>query len=169
MTDKSLEELINQLRPRSRPTTMECVEQAGIDVSGWRTKKDGSECAIPAANPHYCYEYCFGGDGEPKLFSIWHDRVEHRAGKLIVESQLRYHVEPAQTANHQRRRRARKFEAMMETAAATHEPIRVMLAAGTSSPALEQRVEKRALDPVNWTVVSFDGTTGKYRLERNSP
>ena len=48
---------LEQLRPTSKPRMMDLVEQAGIDVTAWAFRADGTAVEIPAANPAYCYEW----------------------------------------------------------------------------------------------------------------
>jgi 5-methylcytosine-specific restriction protein A len=66
-------DLLKLLRPRRSDKIMELVEQAGIDVSKWSVNENGTKIkTTPAANPQYCYEWAFGGNGEPTLLCIWH-------------------------------------------------------------------------------------------------
>lgn len=161
----TLHDLVSDLRPRERHTVMELVEQAGIDVSGWSRKKDGSPCLVPAANPNYCYEWCFGGGTEPALLSIWHDDLRVVDDHIVYESRSAYRYDSgANTAN--RLRRAKRFDDTIGEAFGAMLPIRVILLAGVSNPPNRQRVEFRKLDEPSWRVTEFDTASGRFVLQR---
>ena len=50
---------IEELQPLAKPRIMDLVELTGIDVGPWAFRADGSLVEHPAANPAYCYEWCF--------------------------------------------------------------------------------------------------------------
>jgi len=81
--------LLESLRPRRDGKIMDLVAAAGIDVSPWQRKKDGSPVKNPRANPHYCYEWGFGGRDEPIVLCVWHNSLELADGNISGSSRNR--------------------------------------------------------------------------------
>src|SRR5688572_23708143 len=68
---------------------MDLVAAAGIDVSRWAIRADGTPVQIPAANPNYCYDWSFGGGGEPILVCIWHESMRVDGSQIVYEGNMR--------------------------------------------------------------------------------
>ena len=80
---------LEALRPRQRERIMDLVQAAGIDVTPWTIKKDGSPVVDPAKNPKYCYDWAFGGNGEPTALCVWHRALALSDGEIVYEGNLR--------------------------------------------------------------------------------
>lgn len=48
---------LEELRPTSKPRVIDLVEQAGLDITPWSFRANGTTVANPAANPACCYEW----------------------------------------------------------------------------------------------------------------
>ena len=69
-------EILGSLLPTQRFSVMNLVEQAGIDVTPWRTTAEGRSVKNPRANPSYCYDWAFGSEKEGFLVCIWHGSLK---------------------------------------------------------------------------------------------
>jgi 5-methylcytosine-specific restriction protein A len=172
------------LRPESEAQIMDLVAAAGIDVSPWARKKDGAAVSNPRANPQYCYEWAFGGDGEPTALCVWHDSLTTR-DRLIAfygntrEDALsldRVAIDPRNPAHVRSRardqaKRARKFDSLLQRAFRKGEPIRAILLdgqrRGRDEPGWGSSVVRfRMLDSEPWYAWSYADTDGAYQLVR---
>lgn len=163
----SAEDDLKELEPRERSTVMSLVQDAGVDVSAWTRRKDGSRCLVPAANPQYCYGWCFGGGDEPTVLSVWFEDMSVAEGRIWYISQSAYRFDP-QVGGPRRIRRAQEFDEMLQLAFEKASPVRVIVVNGTSTPHNEQKVKFRRLDPLSWKVLQFDAKGGRFVLERSS-
>jgi 5-methylcytosine-specific restriction protein A len=159
---------LEQLRPAGKPRVMDLVEQAGIDVSPWRFKANGAPVATPAANPAYCYEWCFE-DAQRVVFSIWFDHLRLEGGRVLVRANmrdLRRRIEKAKhldagtrTANV---RRAQAVDTAVQHAFRRKLPARVIICEGDRRKLDDlasrdpSRVERRLLDPSPWRVMEYN-------------
>lgn len=166
---------------------MDLVAEAGIDVSPWRIKADGSPVANPRANPHYCYEWAFGGDLEPTLLCVWHDSVATNGTEVIFQSNLREFAlsldrvaieksnpNPVKSRARDQAKRARKFDSLLQGAFRRNQPLRIVLLVGRSKAQNEigldtSTVRFRRLDDTPWYAHSYENETGKFLLVRGVP
>ena len=49
--------VLDELRPKAKNRLIDLVRAAGVDVSDWKNFERGARWE--AANPKYCYEWCF--------------------------------------------------------------------------------------------------------------
>lgn len=182
-----IESLLASLRPVAPGDIMDMVEAAGIDVEPWALKKDGTPSARPKANPQYCYEWAFGGDGQPTALCVWHRNLRTDGGQIVYEESLRKHAlgldrvattrdNPAHVKIRARdqARRARHFDSLLQRAFRRSQPIRVILLVGEQRDADElgwdtSRVRYRRLDTEPWSVVSYSDEEGAFRIVRGVP
>ena len=157
---------LKELEPRDRRTVMSLVQDAGVDVTPWSWRKDGSPCPVPAANPRYCYGWCFGGGGEPTVLSVWFEDMRVADGRIRYTSQSAYRLDPL-VGGPNRLRRAQEFDIMLQAVVKEESPVRVIVVKGTSIPHNEQKAKFRRLDLVTWKVVEFDVKSGYFVLERS--
>jgi 5-methylcytosine-specific restriction protein A len=166
---------------------MDLVEKAGIDVSPWGVKKDGSVVKNPRANPNYCYEWAFGGNGEPTALCVWHRSLAFSQGLISYEDSLRQHAlkldlaaidrsNPPHVKSRARdqAKRARNFDSLLQRAFRKSEPIRVVMLLGEPRSEAEigwdtSKVKYRSLDTEAWYVHSYSDVDGAFRLVRSIP
>lgn len=184
--NSDLSAILKDLRPRRAAQIMDLVAAAGIDVSPWERKKDGSAVSNPRANPQYCYEWAFGGDGEPMALCLWHESIRVADSLIVYEGNVRERAmgldrvaidrgnEPdVRSRARDQAKRARKFDSLLQRAFRRGEPVRAILLEGERRAQNEigkgaSSVASRLLDTEPWYVHSYrdDGT---YRLVRSAP
>ncbi|HVW64645.1 MAG TPA: HNH endonuclease signature motif containing protein [Nitrosospira sp.] len=182
-----LESILESLRPRQNRKIMDLVEEAGIDVVPWGVKKDGSAVKNPRKNPAYCFEWAFGGSGQPAVLCIWHhslsvsqdlilyeDSIRQRASKLYRIATDRSNSSYIKSSAGKQARRAEKFDSLLQWAYRKHEPVRVIILEGKSpsQPELdweEFKVKYRMLDSEVWHVHSYSDDDGLFRVVRKVP
>lgn len=166
---------------------MDLVATAGIDVSPWQRKKDGSPVKNPRANPHYCYEWAFGGHDEPIVLCVWHNSLELSDGLISYEDSLRQYAlkldvvaisrsNPSHVRSRARDQaeRARVFDSLIQFALWKSKPVRVVLLEGAPRTESElgwdtSKVKYRSLDAEPWYVHSYADRDGSFRLVRRVP
>ena len=164
---------LEQLRPTTKPRVIDLVDEAGIDVSPWSFTADGKPVAVPAANPAYCYEWCFVDD-KVVVFSLWYDQMRVEDGRVLQRRNMRElrrriekapHLDPGRkTANV---RRAMAVDSAVQRAFRDKLPVRVIVCDGDRRDLNDEerrdpsRVELRMLDKSPWRVTEYDyfGTT----------
>jgi len=161
----------SSLLPSSKPTVMELVREAGLDVADW-ANFDGGQ-ARAATNPRYCYEWAFIEPRRMAVLNLWHaDLVEENGQVTTVADPLRR----ARRIEEEGERgpvvaRALRMNRIIEDAKREGLPLRVIVLAGERRghelPATEKsKVTGRALDPEHWRITHQDSTTGDWYLTR---
>jgi 5-methylcytosine-specific restriction protein A len=186
--DMNSEATLESIRPVQRNRVMDLVDQAGIDVSAWRVKKGGGAVKNPRANPQFCYEWSFGGDGEPMALCVWHkdiyidpaqDQIYCDDNLLDFATKLEQRGNDPTTSGKVKSRarsqaqRARKFDDQIKQAFNMQRPIRVIVLSGkngdkTNAGDNTATVKYRHLDASPWHVQSYSDQSGKFRLVRGS-
>jgi 5-methylcytosine-specific restriction protein A len=187
MMDATTAESIESLRPQREGMIMDMVAEAGIDVSQWSVKKDGSPVLNPRANPNYCYEWAFGGNGEPTALCIWHPSLKVSQGAISYEDSLRQYAleldrlaidrtNPSHVKSRARdqAKRARNFDSLLQHAFRKSKPVRAIVLLGEARAAAAlgwetSKVKYRSLDPEQWYVHSYSDDDGTFRLVRSVP
>jgi hypothetical protein len=172
---------LEQLRPSAKRRVMDLVEEAGIDVASWAFKADGIPVATPAANPAYCYEWCFE-DGKRVVLSLWFDDMRLEDGRVVQRINVREHRRRVEQAKHLAAgtrtanvRRAIKLDSAIQRAFRGELPVRVIVCEGDKRDIGDvasrdpSRVERRVLDPSPWHVMAYDNPTGKALIVRDRP
>lgn len=175
---------IADLRPTSQTRIIDVVAEAGIDVSGWKTKADGMPVANPAKNPRYCYEWGFGGDGEPILLCVWHRSLSEIDGQAAYRDNLRalamklesitfdrFAPKDAKHRASDQARRARRFDEFVQQAFRKLRSVRLALLEGDQADGSElgrdaSTVQFRRLDETEWHVSSYSDATGEFVIVR---
>lgn len=173
---------LEQLAPSKHNNVIDMVKLAGIDVSGWDYKKDGSLIKNPSVNQSKIYRWSFGGNNEPTLLFIWHDSLAIDGNKVIsFANNLRaYKASLANIAsgsekgnkNTARLRydRAHEFENSVWSLFKSRKPCKVALLVAhdknTKDEVDTESVKFRELDDEEWYVHEFDGHTGNFILVR---
>lgn len=147
--------ILESLRPTEKPTVMELVRDAGLDVSDW-ARYDGT----PSANPAFCYEWCFEQEGI-FVFNIWLEEIEVEGEQLVLQLNMR---KAALEAEGPRRNRARRFDSAVRRAYETRSLSRAVILdrpLGSTKGATVRR-----LDKTPWTVTDYDERSGDFVLKR---
>jgi 5-methylcytosine-specific restriction enzyme A len=174
---------LQSLRPVGPERIMDLVDAAGIDVGPWNTREDGSPATNPPANPHYCYDWAFGGNGQPTALCVWHSSLRLSEGQIVFDGNLRKDAMALERAMESRLRspkeknrarsqakRAQEFDRRLQSAFRRGEVVRVITLLGeqrdSERPGLDvSKVEFRHLDPETWSVAVY-GDDGSFRLVR---
>lgn len=153
-----MKDLLDELRPKSKPTVMKLVSDAGLKTLDWANFKGGEEKA--ATNPKYCYNWCFDQHGI-LVFNIWHENLERHNGSVRQRLNLK---RDSSTLRGPQKSRALKFDRAARRAFEYHLHPRVIIL---------DRKEKgvgsataRMLDDAPWTVPSYDIASGEFVLLR---
>jgi 5-methylcytosine-specific restriction protein A len=164
-------EQLDDLRPVDRRRVFDLVKEAGLDVSDWANFARGRAWA--AANPKYCYEWAFVESGRVVVLNLWHAqlREERRAGTLTWSGNLRTWAR-RQSGSRSKpvwQKRAEAFDRALREAARDGLPIRVIVNDGRMRTATDSKpssVQRRMLDPLPWSVTSYNTQTGQCTLTR---
>lgn len=143
--------------PKSKPTIMSLVSEAGLDVSDWANYKRGPQFA--STNPRHCYEWSFV-QGDICVFNLWHEFMQYdREGAFQAFNPLTHpdnQVEP-------RRRRAQDFFDAVRNAYEHNLDVRVIIlhrqTEGVGS------ADTRMLDEKIWTVTQCS-PSGDFEIRR---
>ena len=174
-----------ELRPTTKRAVIDLVKAAGADVAGWYINKDGTPAANPRSNPAYCYNWSFGGNGEPVVACLWHGELKIEDGKIVFKVNLRDQVSQLQAIaetsgedpeiRNRARTQARRAGVLDEALAAAYAngvAVRVILNEGVRRPAdmlgkESSKVELRELDDMPWHVLDYDAQSGQMRMARD--
>ena len=183
MDNKDLQ-LHESLRPTRANKIMDLVEQVGIDVSAWGVKKGGLQVTNPAANPNYCYEWAFGGNGEPTALCVWHRSLtvsnqtvtfKDNLRNLAIELERKVETKDQKIRSriHTQAKRAIKFDLMLQHAFRKSEPVRLILLEGNKRSDDDlgldaSKVNFRFLDSEPWYIHEY-GNDGAFSLVRSIP
>src|SRR5581483_9664023 len=134
---------IEELRPVQNLKIMDLVAEAGIDVAGWAVKADGQPVSNPRANPNYCYEWAFGGNGSPIALCIWCDALDMQDDHIVFEANLRVQALNLESITFDRRAprsvrsrakdqaaRSRSFDERVQQAYRKSLPVRIVVVDG---------------------------------------
>ncbi|MDI1247850.1 MAG: hypothetical protein PSV13_03110 [Lacunisphaera sp.] len=155
--------MLSVLQPKSKQLVYDLVTQAGVDTSDWANVKGGHA----AANPKYCYDWAFWDDAKKVVvFCLWYSQMDEHEGRVFEVLNYR---DVARKADSVRVARARRMDQGLYMAFRRKLPVRVIVVDGArrgEADADFSKVEFRMLDPVPWSVVSYDADTGACRVER---
>jgi hypothetical protein len=183
---------LDALRPTAKPTVMDLVAQAGIDVTAWGFA-DGQPYPAPASNPNFCYDWSFGSPSEGYVACVWHSSLSERNGRIVYDCDIGSYGRSLQKelargglTNVQRGRlvkwvrRAAAFEAAVTASFHSVRPLRLILNIGDIRDADDSAdsqafVWQRRLDAEPWyvhTLSSGDGLIVRgeppYKIEERS-
>lgn len=176
--------LLESLRPTQSAAIMDVVAAAGIDVSKWAIKRDGSPVDAPKKNPNYCYEWAFGGGDEPTLLCVWHETLTESQRSIAYEGNVRevalrldrIAIERTNPSNVKSRardqaKRARIFDSLLQRAYRKKQSVRIVLLMGKrrSEAALgwdTSQVAYRSLDTEPWQILSYSDDDGSFKMVR---
>lgn len=163
--------LKDDLRPTGKNRVIDLVQAAGLDVSDWGKFGRGPKWA--AANPKYCYEWSFVQPGRAVVLNLWYANLRERAGLVSISTNMR---QEAQRLERMRAKsvwvkRAFKMDEAIAFAFSEHLRIRAIINDGEMRDIFNPRakaseVKSRSLDPVAWTVASYQPSSGQATLVR---
>ncbi len=163
--------LKDDLLPTGKNRVIDLVSAAGVDVSDWSHYKRGSKWA--AANPKYCYEWSFVEPGIVVVLNLWYANVDERNGVVSVVTNMREASKQLVTngAKDVWIKRAEKMDEAIQVAIRDGLKVRVIINDGemrdSNDPKAKASVVKhRHLDPIPWTIKSYDASTGQCILVR---
>ncbi len=162
--------LLESLVPKDKPTVMQLVKTAGIDVSDWQKYKGGKKRA--ASNPKYCYDWSFIDDKGTIVLNLWYQNLTIRNGDIVAELNYRRKFTTSSSiANGVMNARSEKFDGALRKAYEQSLPIRVIINDGVRRnrnvpDAKASSVKKRMLDTIPWFVRSYEFTTGDCIVNR---
>lgn len=159
------------LKPTKKARIIDLVEEAGLDVSDWANFSRGAKWA--GANPKYCYEWSFVEPGRLVVLNLWHKALRESSGRVSWSGNPReWFLDPSlRSAKSVWRRRAESFDRALQEASTTTLPLRVIvndgeMRASNDPNAQASVVQRRLLDPLPWSVTSYDPKSGQCRLIR---
>lgn len=176
--------LLSSLKPSRGQKIMDLVARAGIDVTPWATKQDGTPVRVPSANPNFCYEWAFGGNDQPSVVCVWHKSLAISGDQIVYDDNVRDFAlkldriantreNPAHVKSRARDQaaRARRFDSLLQRAYRTGKQVRVVLLEGTERDEDElgwdrSEVRFRELDDAPWRMASYADDSGAFRLMR---
>lgn len=154
-----------ELEPQSHPLVMDLVAEAGLDISEWGGN---------AANPKFCYEWCFVSPTTVVL-NLWHDLLTEADGFIVQNLNYRKHAEDLEQRGFPSisKKRAQRMDEAIQTAVRNHLPVRVIINQGTrrdfDDPSKQKSTVKgRLLDQVSWAVTEYDWKTGRCVITRGA-
>lgn len=159
-----------EIEPKTRHRIIDLVREAGIDVGPWADMEGGEKRA--AANPRYCFEWCFVEPRKLAVFNLWHGDMQEREGVIFHEVNMRAHARAAaRQAKTSWVRRAYGMDRALQKAFKDKLVVRVILLAGLMRNMEEENpkaseVKVRELDETPWTITSYDWDTGDCVLTR---
>ena len=177
-------DILETLKPRTKETIYDLLQQIDISTDEWLTKENGEEVDNVKANPNYCYNWSFGSIQEGFALCIWHGTLELDDGQVVFEENLRELSRQLQAAARQatnetakrtrsitQATRARAFDDALNVCYARGLPVSVILTEGDRRSREElgsssSHVLYRSFDPIKWYVHSYDNSTGSTRMVR---
>jgi 5-methylcytosine-specific restriction enzyme A len=163
--------LKDDLLPTGKNRVIDLVRAAGVNVSDWSHFKRGSQWA--ASNPKYCYEWSFVEPGKVVVLNLWYANVNERSGGVTVVTNMREASKQLVTKGSKALwiKRAEKMDEAIQIAVRDSLKVRVIINDGemrdSNNPSAKASVVKhRHLDPIPWTIKSYDTTTGQCILVR---
>lgn len=177
-------DILETLKPRTKETIYDLLQQIDISTDEWQTKENGEEVDNVKANPNHCYNWSFGSIQEGFALCIWHGTLELNDEQVVFAENLRELSRQLQDTARQATKetakrtrsitqatRARAFDDVLNVCYARGLPVSVILTEGDRRSREElgtssSHVLYRSLDPIKWYVHSYDNSTGAARMVR---
>lgn len=178
-TPNASAEVLASLMPVRRERVYDLVRAVGMDVADWANYKKGA--TAPAANPRYCYEWCFTQGHEHVVLNLWHASFTPRGDGLACDLNMRaYANEIARAGDEPWRdkkpkpvweKRARSMDLAIQLAVRKNLPVRVIVCEGNmrdiaAGDEKASEVKRRMLDPEPWIIEAYDLNSGQTVLRR---
>lgn len=145
---------LDEIRPKTCQRVIDCAQEAGIDVSDWKT----------AGNPSRCYAWSFlQADKKIVVLNLWMDNMRAKNGVLAQHHNSR---ERAEKETGIRKTRARKMDHDARYAFERGLPVKVILL--DRRKRTDNSASKRGLDTVYWAVTKYNQRTGDWTVMREA-
>lgn len=176
--------VLESLRPTTKTNVIDLIAEAGVDVSPWHFRADGTAIDAPAENPSYCYDWAFGSTFEHIVLCIWHGSLAVDGETIVYAENMRklgtalqrIAADPSRDAKdrdraRQQATRARNFDELVKAAYERLLPVRLIINEGNQASreqlgAASSKVLRRELDAESWFVHDYDEASGECRLVR---
>jgi hypothetical protein len=163
---------------------IDLVAKAGVDVSPWHFRSDGTAIDAPAENPSYCYDWAFGSTFEHIVLCVWHGSLSTDGENIVYAENMRklgvalqrVAADPKRDAKdrdraRQQSTRARNFDEQVKAAFERLLPVRLIINEGNQASRehlgeASSKVLRRELDAESWFVHDYDEVSGSCRLLR---
>jgi hypothetical protein len=157
---------LSDIKPRKKERVMDLVEEAGISTKQWAYKANGEPFrGEPAANPNYCYEWCFRNDkANVAVLNVWHEQLVEKEGEIQITINIRKVGD--ESSNTSRKRRAVSMDSLIRVASMSDWTIRTIIMDGRQLNDGTEKASQRMLDPVQWHISHYDADTGDCLLVR---
>ena len=183
-TISAVGDILDDLRPRTKETIFDLLQQIAISTDAWFTKANGEPVSRVKANPNFCYDWSFGSPREGYALCIWHGTLETRNGNIVFNENLRGLADRLQADGRDRTNdaermtraatqaaRARAFDDALNFSYARGMPVSVILTEGDRRNREElgegsSHVQFRSLDPIKWYVHEYHEGSGTALLIR---
>jgi 5-methylcytosine-specific restriction protein A len=161
----------DDLRPTGRNRVIDLVSASGVDVADWANFGRGAKWA--AANPKYCYDWAFLEPGKLLVLNLWHAHIRETGGAISVALNMRKDSAALAAKGGKTLwvRRAATVDQLIQVAVKEQLPVRAIINDGTMRDSMEpqakaSKVERRFLDPMPWSITSYDISTGQCVVRR---
>lgn len=161
----------NIIYPSSKENVMDLLTLVGVDVSDWANFKGKH----PASNPKYCYEWSFIEPGKVVVLNLWYEDIIEKNETLYLKDNFR---EDAKYFSDNFKKgvwskRALKMDKAIQTALRDNLVVRTIICSGNTRRrkvlnAEASKVENRMLDPIPWTITSYNWNNGDCILTRGA-
>jgi len=176
--------ILELLRPTTKTNVIDLVAEAGVDVSPWHFRSDGTAIDAPAENPSYCYDWAFGSTFECIVLCIWHGSLAVDGDTIVYAGNMRklgaalqqISEDPIRDAKDRDRARqqairARNFDELVKAAYDRLLPVRLIINEGNQASldqlgAASSKVLRREIDVESWFVHDYAEASGECRLVR---
>jgi len=183
-SDLSPEAILESLRPTTKTNVIDLLAEAGVDVSPWHYRADGTAIEAPAENPSYCYDWAFGSTFEQVVLCVWHGSLAVDGNTIVYAENMRrlgtalqrIAADPNRDGRdrdraRQQATRARNFDELVKAAYERLLPVRLIINEGNQASreqlgAASSKVSRRELDAEAWFVHEYDEVSGNGKLVR---
>lgn len=157
---------LNEIKPINKERVMDLVDKAGISTKQWAYKANGEPFGgEPAANPNYCYEWCFrNNEDKIAVLNVWHEQLVEKNGEIQIIINIRKVGD--ESSNTSRKRRAVAMDSLMRVASMSTWTIRAIIMDGRQLNDGTEKASKRILDPMEWHIRRYNADTGECLLVR---
>lgn len=157
---------LSEIKPSNKERVMDLVEKAGIPTQQWSFKANGEPFSgEPAANPNYCYEWCFRNDkAKVAVLNVWHEQLVEKDGDIQITINIRKVGD--ESSNTSRKRRAQSMDSLIRVASMYNWTIRAIIMDGRQLNDGTEKASQRMLDKMEWHIRHYDADTGECLLVR---
>jgi 5-methylcytosine-specific restriction protein A len=157
---------LSEIKPSNKERVMDLVEKAGIPTQQWSFKANGEPFSgEPAANPNYCYEWCFRNDkAKVAVLNVWHEQLVEKDGDIQITINIRKVGD--ESSNTSRKRMAQSMDSLIRVASMYNWTIRAIIMDGRQLNDGTEKASQRMLDEMEWHIRHYDADTGECLLVR---